>query len=121
MSSRKEPAPAGEAATPDVRAAHPDLRALMSAVRRRDRQLVVARLLVEGYARADGEDASVAWRRFRRAIEIEHVSALPKGELRKADVASLMADIDAALGPAISGDGPSAAEAKRSGATGSGG
>ncbi len=72
----------------------PDLRALIRAMKRRDRQFVVARILVEEFARADGEDTAVAWRRYRRAVAIERLAALKRGQLAKSDLPTLMAEVD---------------------------
>jgi hypothetical protein len=58
----------------------------------------VARLLVEDFARADGEDVAVARRRYLRALEIDRVSALRRGELQKADAAGLATEIDSRVG-----------------------
>jgi hypothetical protein len=98
VSKHQEQVAADDADTPEELAAHPDLRALLRVTRRRNRQFVVARLLVEDFARADGEDVGVAWRRFRRALEIDRISALSKGELKKADVAGLAMEVDARVG-----------------------
>ena len=98
MSRKKEPPTAAELTAEDDADAHPDLKALVRAVRRRDRQFVVARLLVEEFARMEGEDPDAAWHRYRRALEIDRVSALGKGELARTDLAALIAGIAARSG-----------------------
>jgi hypothetical protein len=79
--------------SPDREESSPDLCALIHAVKRRERQFIVARLLVVELARADGEDVDVAWRKYRRALAIERISALPRGDLARADVSALVAEV----------------------------
>ena len=95
MNKKKEAATIEEIAadaTPDV---HPDLKALVREVKRRDRQTVVARVLVEEFAKADGIEPDAAWLRHRRSLEIDRIAAMSKGDLRKTDVPALVAEVEA--------------------------